>query len=549
MADEADRRSDDELAQTVLSDGLAATHISGSNPPSDVTTERPEKLGRYRVVDKLGEGGMGTVWLAHDDDLDRPLAIKLVRGDGDPRRLLREARSMARLSHPNIATVHDVGVHGDGIYVAMEYIDGPTLREWLTRRPAWPELLSVLAQAGRGLAAAHEAGVIHRDFKPDNVMVARDGRVRVLDFGLAKLAHSAHPDLDLSTSERGGLIGTPRYMAPEQLRGKPVAASSDQFAYCVTVYEAAYGHRPYEGEVLAELAASVLAGGPRIPAPHPGVPGGLWPLLQVGLASEPEARHPSMAVLVAQLERLQLGLQPVVSRPDLRDAKASAHDELANAYAHDLLSQDSLDDRLEQLEHAQSPQTVDGLVADLRPSVPVAQPALPPGPAMVPMAVPVPVAAPAGPPVPVQSPRVDQQLPVLYTEPESILAFFGEQTRTGLDAAQPVNDVITLLGSTKFDLREMDLRGRQIVIRVEVVLGSVEIIVPPGVRVEMKVAAYLAGAEHKKGPSIPPPDAPVLRVEGTAILAGVEVHERLPGETKRDARRRRRHERRALRRR
>ena len=151
MADGADERDEDQLAATVLSPSLAVTHLSGTNPraESNRPTTAPDKLGRYRVVDKLGEGGMGTVWLAHDDDLDRPLAIKLVRGDGDPRRLLREARSMARLSHPNIATVHDVGVHGDGIYVAMEYIDGPTLREWLTRRPTWPELLRVLARPAR----------------------------------------------------------------------------------------------------------------------------------------------------------------------------------------------------------------------------------------------------------------------------------------------------------------------------------------------------------------------------------------------------------------
>ncbi|MCA9709370.1 MAG: serine/threonine protein kinase, partial [Myxococcales bacterium] len=253
MRDDHDERSEgdaDPLARTMPRDPedttspeassafeAADSSEAGSAPEQAGSSDESTHVGRYRLIDKLGEGSMGMVYLAHDEQLDRRVAIKLLRPDsgGDPRRLLREARSMARLSHPHIAAVHDVGTHGGDVYVAMEYVDGPTLREWMRQPHPWAERREVLLQAARGLAAAHASGIVHRDFKPDNVIVGVDGRVRVLDFGLAKLAPRARSGpIDATSTADGNLVGTPRYMAPEQLRTRPAWPASDQFSLCVT---------------------------------------------------------------------------------------------------------------------------------------------------------------------------------------------------------------------------------------------------------------------------------------------------------------------------
>src|SRR5215471_9611631 len=192
--------------------------------------------GRYKLVEKLGVGGMGVVYLAEDPQLGRQVAIKLM----DPKtsgtqsasegrgRLLREAQALAQLSHPNVIAVYDVGTSANQVFIAMEYVEGSTLSQWLAeRKRTWHEVLSTFVQAGRGLAAAHAAGIVHRDFKPDNVLVGNDGRVRVLDFGLARpLAETKTAPrlakLDVPVTEPGRFIGTPAYMAPEQLTGEQV---------------------------------------------------------------------------------------------------------------------------------------------------------------------------------------------------------------------------------------------------------------------------------------------------------------------------------------
>ena len=220
-------------------------------------------------------------------------------------RILREAQAMARLSHPNILTVYDVGATGDAIFVAMELVEGGTVTQWLgERRRSWREILEVFLSAGRGLAAAHGAGMVHRDFKPDNVLIGRDGRVRVTDFGLAQVVDpSPLPSTGSAGAIDGALAGSPPYMAPEQLNGRPADARSDIFAFCVSLYESLYGERPFKGSNVQELRLSVAAGKlPDTPAgPH--VPAAVRRLLLRGLQADPQRRFATMEQLVRALDR------------------------------------------------------------------------------------------------------------------------------------------------------------------------------------------------------------------------------------------------------
>ena len=285
------------------------------------------RIGRFTVVRELGRGGTGVVYAAYDEQLERKIAVKLLHADSpdqDARaRLVREAQAMARLSHPHIVSVHEVGTHNNQIYIAMEFVHGLTLGTWLKRQPrTWREILEVFRQAGSGLAAAHEAGLVHRDFKPQNCMVGEDGRVRVLDFGLARAdgdpelfadlertRDSRHDlrALDTSLTVTGSLIGTPAFMAPEQFRGERADPRSDQFALCVALYEALFRERPFAGDTIAALMHSVLAGDIRDPghssAAAVRLPRGLRSAILRGLARRPEDRHPSMDALLAAIDR------------------------------------------------------------------------------------------------------------------------------------------------------------------------------------------------------------------------------------------------------
>ena len=214
----------------------------------------PAKIDRFTLLERIGRGGTGDVFAAYDPVLDRKLALKLLRADArldaDERTwLLREARAAARLAHPNVVAIYEVGEFDDGIFVAMEYIDGVTLRAWLRERPSLEAILDVFVQVGRGLAAAHEAGVIHRDFKPENVLVCGQGaelRGRVVDFGLARTVERIVADERGSTGTRHStLMGTPAYMAPEQLRERSFDARSDQFSFFVALHEALTGAHPF----------------------------------------------------------------------------------------------------------------------------------------------------------------------------------------------------------------------------------------------------------------------------------------------------------------
>ncbi len=287
-------------------------------------------VGRYIVLDKVGQGGMGVVYAAYDPDLDRRIALKIVlpkrvRNPEALGRMLREAKSLAQLTHPNVVAVHDVGETGGGVFVAMEFVRGVTLSKWRAQRnPSWRETLAVLRAAGQGLAAAHDKGLVHRDIKPDNVMIDEDGRVRVMDFGLARprsgerLEGSARSDAELASARDSGagsgsdpageaitrdgaIIGTPAYMAPEQLGGAPVDAAADQFAYCVTLWEALYGRRPFAALTFEAMAMAVSEGRVVPPPRTTDVPRWLHRVVLRGLAPEPADRWPSMRALLAAL--------------------------------------------------------------------------------------------------------------------------------------------------------------------------------------------------------------------------------------------------------
>ena len=281
----------------------------------------PVTIGRFRVLSPLGAGGMSVVYGAYDERLDRRVAVKLLKGRGSPdsqARLLREAQAMARLSHPNVVAVHEAGLWEDQVFIAMEFVKGQDLRAWLVQEPrAWPEVVEVFRAAGLGLAAAHQAGLVHRDFKPANVLLGDDGRARVVDFGLVRQSDEPPPvpadslvrapipgaGMHTTLTATGAILGTPAYMSPEQHLGRPADARSDQFSFCVALHEGLYGALPFAGDSLPLLADAVLSGRVR-PVPEDSrVPAWLRAVVLRGLAVDPAARWPSMDELLDELGR------------------------------------------------------------------------------------------------------------------------------------------------------------------------------------------------------------------------------------------------------
>jgi eukaryotic-like serine/threonine-protein kinase len=318
---------------------------SRMTPPTDQSSEmgarpprRGETLGRFVVLDLVGTGGMGEVYAAYDPVLNRKVAVKLLRlrdahSTKDEARLLREAQAIAKLSHPNVIVVYEVGEAREAVFIAMEFVDGGTLGSWMKAGSrSWREVLRVFQASGRGLAAAHDAGLVHRDFKPENVMITKDGQVRVMDFGLASPFDDAGTDaivppsnetdsrgpaenakilaadstgyLKLRLTQTGAAVGTPAYMAPEQfVPSRPADARTDQFSFCVALYEGLYGERPFDGETFLALGVNVMEGRLRPPPENARVPGWLRRILLRGLATSPDERFPSMAALLAALEQ------------------------------------------------------------------------------------------------------------------------------------------------------------------------------------------------------------------------------------------------------
>jgi serine/threonine protein kinase/tetratricopeptide (TPR) repeat protein len=362
---------------------------SGDAPAEETGLAKGAAIGRYVVLGLLGRGGMGEVYAAYDPELDRKIAVKLLRsrggGPSDPdarTRLLREAQAIARLSHPNVVVVYDVGTFRDSVFIAMEFVEGNTLGYWLQAAPrGWREVLDVYLAAGRGLVAAHAAGLVHRDFKPENVMITKSGQVRVMDFGLARdqnaeddgpspagqlaqeagaraaaLADTFGPEIDpdataklapgggaaapvpsasggylrLKLTQTGTMLGTPAYMAPEQFAGLGGDARSDQFSFCVALYEGVYGRRPFAGDNAVALMANVVAGTVNEPPPEARVPAWIRKILLRGLSSDPKARFASMTEVLAALAqdpaaRRRRWLAAVTAAAFLAAGAAGAH--------------------------------------------------------------------------------------------------------------------------------------------------------------------------------------------------------------------------------
>jgi tetratricopeptide (TPR) repeat protein/tRNA A-37 threonylcarbamoyl transferase component Bud32 len=273
-------------------------------------------IDRYQILGAVGRGGMGEVYAAYHPDLDRRIALKVMHDSADGAnerraRLLREARAIARLSHPNVITVHDAGTFEDRVYIAMEFVEGDTIDVWLRAQPrTWREILDVFIAAARGLAAAHAAGVIHRDFKPQNVMIGRDGSVRVMDFGLARLEdepNTYEPGLELkrpapasTVTKSGRVVGTPGYIAPEQFRHEPLDGRADQFSFCVALHEALYGRRPASGLPGRSARPDADVDGAKS-SQAASVPSWLRAVIARGLAEERALRFASMDALIRAL--------------------------------------------------------------------------------------------------------------------------------------------------------------------------------------------------------------------------------------------------------
>jgi eukaryotic-like serine/threonine-protein kinase len=316
------------VSELARSSDRAIRDTSGEEAPvaGDIALGRGATVGRYVLLERVGAGSAGVVFAAYDPKLDRKVALKILHATGAApgelpdasTQLLREGRAMAKLTHPNVVTVHDVGVVNDRAFLAMEFVDG-TLRDWLGARPrSWKETLRVFLKAGRGLAAAHEKGLVHRDFKPANVLLDGDARVLVTDFGIARSlegpsphhqppaladANPADHPAEAMHTATGTMVGTPAYMAPEQHRGHKADVRSDQFAFCVALYEGLYGERPFAGETAWALREAVFAGIVRPPPKDTRVPLWLRRILVRGLRVDPAQRFPSMGALLGPLSR------------------------------------------------------------------------------------------------------------------------------------------------------------------------------------------------------------------------------------------------------
>jgi tetratricopeptide (TPR) repeat protein/predicted Ser/Thr protein kinase len=321
------------------------------------------RIDRFVVLGPLGSGGMGIVYAAYDPQLDRKVAIKLVRSwgaaqrDEDRERLIREARALAKLSHPNVVPVYEVGLHDGNVFLAMEFVRGETLREHVRASSTpWRDAVRVYLQAAEGLAAAHEVGLVHRDFKPDNAIVGADGRVRVVDFGLARgegvsdvITHGDEPTSDPQSplTRTGSLVGTPAYMAPEQRLGLPVQPSGDQFGFCAALHEALAGTPPEQTPTGVTLALPTT------------LPLRLRRVLARGLQALPNDRYPSMRALVADLRATVDGSR----RTRITIALASIVGVGAGIAAMSFASREQCPDPAPELAGAWDPERREALVA------------------------------------------------------------------------------------------------------------------------------------------------------------------------------------------
>ncbi len=301
-----------------------------STDADEVDIEAGTQIGRFVVLSRLGAGGMGQVFEAYDRELDRRVAVKVLHerrsASADAQtRLLREAQALARLSHPHVVSVYDVGRHEGQVYIAMEFIQGQTLGDWLegAERP-WTDILRVFVDVASGLQAIHELGFVHRDVKPENVLIDAEGRPRIIDFGLARAIADAEEIaegegigglFDTPLTQTGAMVGTPRYMSPEQYQRQPVTPASDQFSFCVALYESLYGMAPFLGKTFTARAAAVLEEDIQEPSDL-GLPGEILEVVKRGLRRDPPTRWASMEELADLLHNLVSSHDPELDDPE-----------------------------------------------------------------------------------------------------------------------------------------------------------------------------------------------------------------------------------------
>jgi len=296
------------------SPGAGASLVTTGDPGARGPSHEPGTIiaDTFRVERELGSGAMGVVLLATHLALDRQVALKVHRADNpaDVSRLAREAKALAKLHHPNVVGIYDVRESGGSLFIAMEYVEGESGRPWMTRTDlSWRARLDVCLQAARGLHAAHEAGLVHRDFKPENILIGADGRVLVADFGLARTPGAVpidpatpSPGVDAQLTAVGAVTGTPAYMSPEQWQGGAVDARSDVFALSVVIYEALYGRRPFPGTTAGELVYTITRGMVQAPPVDTEVPKNVFDVLRRGMAVAPGQRFGSVTMLTRALE-------------------------------------------------------------------------------------------------------------------------------------------------------------------------------------------------------------------------------------------------------
>lgn len=296
------------------SPGEGASLVTTADPRARGSAYQPGSIiaDTFRVERELGSGAMGVVLLATHLALDRQVALKVHRADNpaDVSRLAREAKALAKVQHPNVVGVYDVRESGGSLFIAMEYIEGESARRWLARTEvSWRARLDVCLKAAQGLHAAHQAGLVHRDFKPENILIGADGRVLVADFGLARTPGAVpidpatpSPGVDAQLTAVGAVTGTPAYMSPEQWQGGAVDARSDVFALSVVTYEALFGRRPFDGKTAGELVYAITRGMVRAPPAETDVPKKVFEVLRRGMAVAPGQRFGSVTMLMRALE-------------------------------------------------------------------------------------------------------------------------------------------------------------------------------------------------------------------------------------------------------
>ncbi|MCA9542932.1 MAG: serine/threonine protein kinase, partial [Myxococcales bacterium] len=310
-------------SSTILQSGSGPSW-SGSGPlPSGPATDAAT-FGRFQVLGEAGSGAMGVVYAAYDPKLDRRVALKVLRGEanrGEAReRTRREAVALAQVNHPNVVHVYEVGEAAKRLFIAMEYVDGPTLKVWQAGDHDQRRRLEVLQAIAAGLDAAHARGLVHRDVKPSNVLIGPSGRPRLIDFGLARAGAGGELDdgsvLGSDLTRTGRLLGTPAYMAPELMDGAAPSALSDQFSFCVTAYEVLFGVRPFPTDSLPVLRHAIERGLMAAPTSSAAGHEALLAILRRGMAADPAARWPSLGALADALGA-QRSVQPEGLAPPL----------------------------------------------------------------------------------------------------------------------------------------------------------------------------------------------------------------------------------------